>query len=901
MNTWHCLKTAFRHTAAWLTLLLLIIVSLAEAQTTPAPSRKIEPNLLVLEVRLDQHVLSDAIIAYQCGPDILLPLGELSRLLTIAIKTQPEQGIASGFILREERSFSLNLAPSTVTLEGKTEAIDPALIMVEPYDIYVARRLISDWLPLDLKINMSRLSLQVQPREPLPLQLRLERERLGAMAGSRGYTDHGYPYHDTPYRLLDTPFIDQSLGVDYRSSNGNGQVDVNYTTYLTADLLGMESELFANSSSQESSSEFRFTLGRHDPNAGLLGPLHASSFVFGNVPVPGVDNIAFTSTDGDGVTLSNRPLTQSTSFDRHSLQGDLPPGWDITLYHNNVLVGFQQSRPDGKFNFDDQPLIYGPNEFRMVFNGPLGQLRVERQSFLLEQSLIRPGEFYYSLTENRDTGGRQRSVAQFDWGLGKHFTATGGVVRLPVEEQEQRYINLGLRTFWRSMILSTDFVAESQSGGSLAEVGLKTRIRGFVFDMSHAQLNDFTSDLFMPGSDPVRARQKIRIDGAIPLNFLPRLQETLEVKRDYLQSGTKNIEVSERLSTNFNGTSLTNHLRWHSFGSTESTNGSLLLSRRVAGIGLRGQMSYTLSPESKLSALSLVADKNMSACYRLNIGLTHSFDNDETQYTAGLSKSLGRYGLSINSSYLSSGYFSTNVRLFVAMGRRPRKAGWLVDARPMANTGAASVCVFLDSNLNGVMDSGEESIENVAFTVNGGSRHPARTDANGIAYLERLPVKQNVDIVLDTATLEDPQWVPQIKGMRLIPRLGRVAELYFPVMMTSEIDGTVYLVEKDAKRGMGDMLLELVDGKHNVVARAKSVWDGFYIVTAVLPGNYLLRISPQQLKQLNLTDPGTRKVEVSPDGTFVNGVDFFITAEKRPTEQEEKPPTGAVLEENQRQ
>ena len=208
----------------------------------------------------------------------------------------------------------------------------------------------------------------------------------------------------------------------------------------------------------------------------------------------------------------------------------------------------------------------------------------------------------------------------------------------------------------------------------------------------------------------------------------------------------------------------------------------------------------------------------------------------------------------------------------------------------MANTGAASARVFLDANLNGVMDAGEEPIEGAAFTVKG-SRHPAaRTDADGCAWLGHLPVKQNVDIALETATLEDPQWLPRPKGARLVPRPGRVAELDFPVIMTSEIDGTVYLVKKDVKRGIGNVLLELVDSEHNVVGSAKSAWDGFYIVPAVLPGDYLLRISARQLEQLNLADPGMREVTVSPDGAFVNGVDFFLTAGKRPSEKGEKPP-----------
>jgi hypothetical protein len=863
----------------WLVLLFSMIGLLADAQALPVQDREIEPNLLLLEVRLDQHVLSDALTAYEYDGNTLLPLGELARLLTLAIKTQPEQGSASGFVLREERSFSLNLAQATVTLTDKTEAVDLALIKVQPDDIYVAAQLIGRWLPLDLDVDLSSLSLRVHPRELLPLQLRLERERRSAQAGPRaGYEDPGYLRHDSPYRLLDAPFIDQTLGMDLRRGNAGTQVDARYTAYLTADLLDMESALFVSSNKHDPAPELRFTLGRHDPDAGLLGPLRARSFAFGSVAVPGVANIARTSPTGNGITLGNRPLTQPTSFDRHSLQGPLPPGWDVELYFNDVLVGFQQSRADGKYNFDDQPLVYGPNEFRLVFHGPLGQVRVERQSFLLEQSITPPGEFYYNVSEHRDENGQPHSVTQFDWGLSRHFAATAGLVRLPLAGAEQRYTNVGLRAFWQSFIFNSDF-ASAQNGGTLKELGLKTRVGSLSLGVSRAQLNDFTSDLFLPSADPVRTSEKFRIDGVLPLGFLPRLPATLEVKRDRLQSGANNLEVAGRISAYLNATLVTNQLRWQSFafGGEKLADGSLQISRRVGDIGLRSQINYAIRPESRLAAIALSADKSLAAGYLLNLGVSRAFVSPETRYTAALNKSLGSYGLGISASYSSRGEVALGAQLFMAMGWEPRQSKWLLDAQPMADTGAASVRVFLDKNLNGVMDADEEPLKNVSFNVNSG-KHPARTNAAGVAYLARLPVNQKMDVAVDPLALEDPQWAPQPKGVRLVPRPGKVAELDFPVIMTSEIDGTIYFVENDVKRGMGDVVLELVDNKRNVIAQTKSASDGYYIVPAVPPGTYLLRIARKQLKNLNLTDTGMHLVTVSPEGNFVNGLDFLLIA-----------------------
>ncbi len=848
------------------------------------PGRGDDPNLVLLELRLDDQVLAEAITSYRYGRETFLPLGELARLLTLAIRTQPDQGTADGFVLNEARGFNLNVAQSRLTLADQTQLFDPALVRLQRDDIYIASALLSRWLPLDFEVDLPSLTLRVRPRERLPLQERLERERLGARAGARtsGYQDPGYPRHDMPYRLLGVPFIDQTLGVGLRAGQGSRQTSASYTAYLTGDLLGMESALFVSSTKQNPSPDVRFTLARHDPDAGLLGPLRARSVMFGSgVSVPSVTNIANRSPTGKGygLTLSNRPITQPTSFDRHTLRGDLPPGWDVELHFNEGLVGFQTSRADGRYSFDDLPLAYGPNEFRLVFHGPLGQQRVERQSFLLEQSSTPPGAFYYNLAQHQDSAGQSRSLAQFEWGLNKYLTGTGGFVRLPALSGSnsaggQLYTNLGLRAFWQSFIVSSDFL-RSPNGGWLNESGLKTRVGGVAVSYSHTQLHDFSSELFLPSADPLRTRDKLRLDGAIPsAGFLPRLPVTLELQREQVQSGRTNLSLTGRVSAYVNRTSVANQLTWQSSGGNTSASGVLQLSRRVGDIGLSGQLGYSLEPHTKLETVALSGDKRLGEGYLLNLGLVRSVGSRETLVTASLNKSLGSYGLGLSTSYSSRGEFALGLQLFIAMGREPRQGQWRFDALPKADSGAASVRVFLDDNANGVMDPGEEPIENVAMTVNG-SRAPARTDAAGIAWLDRLPIRQHVDIAVDTQTLEDPYWVPQRKGLRLVPRPGHAANLDFPVVLTSEIDGTVYLVEKTSRRGIGDVVIELLDSDRRVMSSIKSSSDGYYIVPAVAQGRYSLRVSPQQLQQLGLIDPGVREITVLPNGKFINGVDFF--------------------------
>jgi len=846
--------------------------------------RDLEANLLILEVRLDGVSLSDGLTAYQDGPQILLPLGELARLLTLAITVQPEAGSASGYVLSEDRTFGLNVAQLLVSLSEREAGFEARSARVIGDDIYVNSELLARWLPIDFEVTMSTLQLEVKPREKLPLQERLERERAGERLGGtppERLADPGYPREIAPYKLIDQPFIDQTFGANARSAPGSRQLNTAYTAYLTADVLGMEGAAYVSSSRDQPAPDWRMTLGRNDPDAGLLGPLRARSFSLGNISVPSVANVMTSSGSGRGVSVSNRPLDQPTSFDRQSLRGDLPPGWDVTLYYNEALLGFQASRADGLYAFDDLPLSFGRNEFLLVFNGPLGQMRSESKNFLLDQSIVMPGEFLYSLAEHRADNGQARSVARFDMGLTRAVSGSAGLVRMPRPaagqsgSEERSYAQLGLRGYWNMAIVTSELTFGQ--GGMLADLGLKTRLAGFAVDMQHTQVQgDFDSDVFSASGNPVRMRDKLRVVGTLAPPGLPRMPVAVEAQRERLKSGATNEMVSGRLSVMALGTSATNALSWQRAGGAASSYGSLQMNRRMAGMGLSGQMGYSLRPEARLDSLALAADRNLASGYRVNAGLLHAFAGRTTLVSGGVSKNFGRFALALSGSYSSQRELALGLQLFVALGRKPRSGQWFADAVPMAGMGAVSARAFVDGNLNGRHDRDEELVPNAGFIINSGGRHPSRSGEDGTAFIGRLAPGRYADISLDPSTLEDPLWQPQSEGVRVLPRPGMVQMLEFPVISTSEIDGTVYLLgdNGNGRRGIGDAVVQLVDRQGAVVMSTASSSDGFYLLRQVRPGRYTLRISPAQATKLALASTLELPVEVMPEGDFISGQDL---------------------------
>ncbi|WP_439463272.1 MSCRAMM family protein [Roseateles sp. NT4] len=842
----------------------------------PAPHRIDENNLLVLEVMLDGQVISDSFAAYQDGTQTLLPLGELSRLLTLAIQVKPDRGSAEGRLPRD-RAFALNLPEALASVAGREQNFEPRLAGVVGDDIYVSRQLLMRWLPLDLQLDLATLKLKVIPSEKLPLQERLERERLAAaLAGLQPAERPNYPYAPSTPAAIGVPSIDQSLGADARYGRHSRQYKGAYTAYLTSDLLGMEGSAYVLKTQDKATPDLRVTLARNDPDGGLLGPLKARSVALGNLALPSVRNVMQGSAKGNGVAVSNRPLDQPNSFDRHSLRGDLPPGWDVTLYYNDQLLGYQSSRADGQYAFDDLPLSFGANEFRLVFHGPLGQLRVEKQSFLLDQASVKPGEVFYTLASQVADDGSVRSVAQADIGLGKKLTGKLGLVRRPrlvggVATEAMDYGQLGLLAYLDAMILSGQLTG--MRGGALGELGLKTRLGGFALDALHTQRQgSFDSDQFT-----ARRRDELRLQGGVKLGALPRLMLDISALRSTLDYGGTDLQLALRTSLMYWGTALSNSLRWQRSGDQTTTDGALQVSRRVADIGLNAQFNYRVQPGSSLQAVAISADRNLADGYQLNAGLLRSMDSGLTLVSAGLAKNLGSFGMAVSASYSSQRELALGLQLFVALDRDPRSGRWQFDGQPLAGTGAVSARAFVDRNMNGIRDPGEEFVPNAGFILNGGGRHPRLTDAGGIAFLNRLAPGRYADIALDPATLEDPQWKPLTPGVRVLPRPGRVEQLEFPVVVTSEIEGTIHLVEAGGKkRGIGDAQVQLVDAKGEVIATTTSSADGYYLFHQVTPGALRLRIAPEQAAKLKLKGALERKLDVPANGDFLSGEDLEL-------------------------
>lgn len=859
---------------------------------------RLEEQLLILEVRLKRYVLTDGMFGYIDGGGLLLPLGEYARALEFNIAVDTSNGRANGWYMDRNRLFDLDVLSGTVVIDGRRQSYDEGLVELHREDIFVDSRLLSQWFPADVEFDLPNLLIKIRSREPLPIEQRVERElRRGSALATRKDRTVDYETIDAPYQWLDWPMVNFSSTAGYtKSANGDGQASANYNLLAAGDFMKMGSKLFVGGNQEQGVSLVRLEMGRKDPDGQLLGPLGATEYTFGDIVSPSADIVARPRL-GRGAQISSFPLERARDFDSTTLVGELPLGWDVELYRNEVLVDFRSSRADGRYEFDDVPLLFGLNVLTLKFFGPQGQYREETRRVLVGPGQLAPGEFNYSLsmtqqdeylipvqddtaTANSDLQGDARVVVETEYGVSRYFSVAAGASSVSLPDTRHNYGRLGMRFGWRNLYSRLDLVSDSE-GGEASRIGAQLSMPlNLSLLAEHTELNDFVSEEFPEDADPTVRVSKLGFNGVVPVGSLFRVPFNITGEHETSESGATKTGLTNRLSTAFGRLSLSNWLRWQrinsEFNDTTTSEGALLIGGHLYRTALRGELQYGIEPDSGLTRAILTAERRFSPETTGRISAQRTFTGEEvTTLSTGLSHRFDIAALGLNGSWSDDGAASAFLSLSFAFGREPRTGDWSMYPGSVADNGAVSARVFLDNDLDGEFGPDDTPVEGATFDTGRGLMREA-TDEDGVLLLTGLPAWRDVDVTIPPNGLEDPYWSPKSDGFTVTTRPGKAAIVNFPVIVTGEVDGVVYARQGSATLEVADVRMELVDGGGKTVARTRSAFDGFFLFEKVNPGRYTVRVNPEQLQRLGLATAGTKTVEILGDGTIAGGLQFIL-------------------------
>lgn len=878
-----------------------INVSKVVAQVPPSnafkSAERSDEELLIMQMTLGNLVLRDAMFGFPKQGSLILPLTDFVDALEFPISVDVENGLAGGWFLSENRLFSLDLAARRVVIAGESRRVDPAFVEQLPDDIYVDVRTLAQWFPVDLEFDLPNLILNVTTREPIPIEARLKREKQREKTlNQRGPSRKKYPPLEVPYEWISWPVSDTTVNMTLNSSDDGPTISRSYTTLATADLMKLNADFFLSGTDKDQLAIARIKLGRQRPEGGLLGKLNATKFAIGDVFGPQISQIASTKL-GRGFTVANTPIGRETEFDRITLQGDLQLGWEVELYRNEVLLDFRQSQSDGRYLFENVPLLFGVNVIKLVFYGPQGQVREEIQQLRVGPDQIKPGKHLYNVSLNQQERltligdddavstsgfqGKTRFVSQYKYGVNKNLSVGGNLVSIPYENGHRYYVGTNLVTSLGPVFGRVD-ISKDVTGGWASTFSAQTQLFGVSVLGEHTFLNDFLSEIYSNESDPLKTESRLRFDGVLRTGILPHVPYAFNVTHESNKSRNRSTEIQNRLSMALGRASISNTVTLTMTDPAESddsetASGTLQLGGQIGNIRTRGQIGYQVLPENKVSSIALTGDWKLNPKFNARAGVSKQLTGSElATITGGVNTDFDLIAAGLDGSYDTGGNYSASLKLTYSWGKDAAEGGLRLASKPTAERGTMTAFVFRDYDGDGAFTQGvDEPIKDVRFR-SGRRRLQQKTNAEGLAFVTSLETYEPTSFEVDEASLIDPFWIAHPKGVEVTLRPGVPGQVNFAVVSTGEVDGVVYRQRNGVSRALSDVVIQLVDEDDNIAKEVKSQFDGFFLLDFIAPGTYSLRIDPEQLERLKLPSVAARTIEIGVDGTVLNGEDFVI-------------------------
>ena len=863
----------------------------AQAAAASGYAKLGEDDELILEIRTQHREMTDTITAHGTRGGVFLPLGDVARFLDLPISISDDGHYANGWYLTPGRTLSINLRAGTITQGGKEAPLPQRDFATFDGELWIRADRLADILPIAVTTDLRTQTVVIKTLEPFPFEQRLAREaardRLARGGGHGGTVT--YPRQATPYHLVDAPIVEAELRL-----TGNEAVRPHLESDLRAsgDLLFMTARSYFSLSSTDGLVAARIELGRRDPDARLLGPLHATEFELGDVASESLP-LGLRGSAGRGFALTNEPLEHASVFEKVDFRGELPSGFEVELYRNDILVGSTRDAVDGRYEFLGIPVDFGLNVFRLVFYGPQGQRREEVRRISVGDGRLAKGQFTYNVfAVEKDRAlidvhqplfqptpgyGTWRAGMALQYGLtpGLTLAAAGAMYQENLAEggRATRWLaQAGLRTGLAGLAARLD-AAINSSGGTAIEMGLAGRVLGASLVATHAEYgHGFVDEVRSPSALPLTSMTQFDLAKTLHLG-LKTVPLALSWQHLTYASGQVSDIAAFHQTITFGRVMATNVINYTDTATpgaatTHTTSGVFDLATFAGShTQFRGEATYGIGPHLALASLGGEVSRDVDARTTVRGSINHTFTNRQTTLGVSATRRLGPVAAAFDASYvMPGGGFAFNLRVGASFGRNPLNSRMFVSRPGLSSSGAVAVRAFADANGNGRYDPGEEVIGKVGFFT--GSQQ-ATSGRDGTAVLTGIGDGTRAAVRIDATTLPDIAMAPSLPGVEVVARPGRIPVIDFAVTRLSDIEGTAIYADGSKKRGVAGLVLHLTDATGRRIAKVRSESDGFVLIEQIRPGDYTLDIAPEQAAALNIALVSDKRVHIGMDGKTV--------------------------------
>jgi hypothetical protein len=837
-------------------LCLFLITMLSCAPATAGETVNTDDQML-FDIRLDTLRMGDGARGYPVAGGICVDFDAVASALDVAVEISPDRQSATGWVFDEHNILKVNRTSMDVRSGGRIKKLKVGDIVDADGGWCVETRVLADWLGISIDVDPLNALLLVHSEKKLPAEAAAGREAsanlIAAQAKASASDGAGLiPRLAIPYRAWRTPNFDitASIGHEKRALTRSFEV------FAAGELAWMSADARVASDNNGTINAVRARLYRSDPDARVLGPLHATEFALGDVNSIATRLVSGTAA-GRGVSLTNRPLSQATQFDTTTFRGDLPIGWDVELYRNGELIALFRARNQGRYEFVDVPLIYGTNAFEIVRHGPQGQTRRERRLFEVGATAVPPGALWWwadAVQKNRDLFGFESGLAKpgewrtgagIDYGVGLRTSASLSVQSMVdgAAGARKTYVEAELRRALGPVIVTVTGAGDLSKGRAASVTGLG-RLLGFRFSFN-ARINDGMSSELVDRAD--RSTVVVQLDRDVTFGRLV-LPVHFDLTKLNRVDGTRGQNYAARTSFSLAGLSTTLAVRasraaaaGEGYGPIDGAIG-LLFSGKFHKVALRGEINYRLGTIFGPVDTRLTAEWSPSIRDQWQLGAGYSWQSRAASASFGYSHSFDRFSVTSSFNGESTGNVSARVNLLFSLGSDARGHFGRVSADRLASSGSVAVNIYRDENGDGRRGRDEPIEREAQIRV---ANQPIRNAVagDGTILVGGLTPAATVSVAIDPSSLSDPLLDPSQKAINIVPRRGLTAHLDLAVTASGLIEGNLAGTNELVATNVAIGLFGL-DGKE--IARTTTDYDGSFLFEKVRYGRYRVVIGPSE-------------------------------------------------------
>lgn len=854
-----------------------------------------EGEALIFQVRLSQKLILPVPVMGEIRQGrVALSLRDAFSAFEFPITLDPETGNASGWYIRRNKPFSLDMTTREVRTDQGVFPLSDA-IQFENGDIFVPAGELGQWLGLKIKPETSFLELFIESTTPLPIEERLARSKRDLKDNRQAPAS--LPREPENRKALDFPFVDVATRSELRREGdrdgraGETTNDHSASIRTAGDFAYGTLSTQSQIDNEEKLTNLRVNYKRESLDPEFLGPLKARRFEIGDL-----NPVRLPISNGSleqGVRVTNIHPLRNYIHPSTTINGSTFPGWDVELYRDEQLVAFQSVGDDGIYMFENVDLFSSDNNFKIVMYGPQGEIQEEKLYIPVDPqrrsetgraydiSVTRQNTQTYIKRESEDMDkGAPHLSALYEHPVGESSSVTAGIESLEREGERRTTLHGGSSTVIASTLLNLD-TAIDNNGEMAAELVARRNIGKHQF---RNEIN-WATDRFDLDKNDQSARQVFREDFTVngPLPSLLGKNPRYLLGANYTLSSEQDTALGLRAGINatWNRLSMSQLFDYRSNDFSEGRDNDSLdsittLTGSLAGYRLRLLTDYQLKPESALDRIALGIQRRINSDIDAGIDLERRSFAQLNEASAYLNWNAGFARISPAISYNSDNDLTATLNTRFGIARDPLQGKIKMFDRPITANGAVSSFVFLDKDGDGEFNNKDEPLPGVIVVAPQNSGR-ATTDEHGYAYFERLQNLRLTDIYVDPESLQDPFWISSFEGASILPREGYVAQMQFPIHIAGEIDGTVYARGPDgASRPLRGITLSLQNMNNGKKTSVISEPDGFYLFSKVPPGTYYLSVDEASKIGKDLARPLPQTITIGYDGTTIYGNKVYL-------------------------